>query len=220
MKSKTRGRDLTGLVFGRLTAIKLNHRDNNSNSFWLCKCICGNKSVVRIGDLTSGNTTSCGCYRTERSNEALIKRSITHGETGTRLYNIWRSMKQRCNYKKHIGYERYGGRGIGICDEWNNSYESFKDWAMFSGYEDNLTIDRINNDGNYEPNNCRWVDHRSQANNRRYNKKLSYKGEVLTISEWAEKLGVNKSTLSMRLRSGWSVEDTLEKTVRKYGNAT
>ena len=220
MKGKIRGKDITGNVYGRLTAIELSYRDKKSNSFWLCKCECGNDTTVRIGDLGSGNTTSCGCYREEQSNKALIERSTTHGGHGTRLYDIWHSMKQRCYYKKHIGYESYGGRGIKVCQEWKNDFSNFRDWANSSGYSKSLSIDRVDNDGNYEPNNCKWSTVKEQSNNRRSNRFLSHKGETKTLSEWADVLDINDNTLSMRLNSGWSVERTLEEPVRGYKNAT
>lgn len=214
--TKFRGKDLTGNVYGRLTVVSFSYRDKRSNSFWRCDCICGKQSTVRIGDLNSGNTTSCGCYREEQSNKALIERSTTHGETGTRLYNIWRGIKQRCRYEKFIGYEYYGGRGIDVCNEWHDSYECFRDWALSNGYEDNLTIDRIDNDGNYEPSNCVWSTYLEQANNRRDNNVITHNGHSKTVSQWAEHLGVNKSTLGMRLQSGWSESETLDKPIGAY----
>lgn len=216
----SRGRDITGNVYGRLTAIELSYRDEKSISYWLCKCECGNETTVRIGDLGSGNTTSCGCYREEQSNKALIERSTTHGEHGSRLYNIWRGMKQRCNYKKQIGYEKYGGRGIKVCKEWEEDFVQFRDWAYSNGYSDELTIDRIDNDGDYEPSNCRWVTVKEQSNNRSTNRNLEYNREIKTLSEWADFVGMKNSTLYMRLNAGWSVKKALETPVRNYEYAT
>ena len=220
MKGKIRGKDITGNVYGRLTAIELSYRDKKSNSFWLCKCECGNDTTVRIGDLGSGNTTSCGCYREEQSNKALIERSTTHGETGTRLYNIWHGMKQRSNYKKNISYKHYGGKGIKVCKAWEEDYVKFRDWAMSNGYESHLTIDRIDNAGNYEPSNCRWATVKEQSNNKSTNKNLKYNGQSKTVSEWAKEFSMNNSTLSMRLEAGWGVKKSLKTPVRNYEYAT
>lgn len=214
--NKIRGKDLSGQIFGRLTAISLYRRDEKSNSYWLCKCICGNESVVRIGDLTSGNTKSCGCYHTEKNARLIAERNKTHNESGTRLYNIWRGIKQRCRYKRNVSYKNYGGRGIDVCNEWYNSYETFRDWALLNGYEDELTIDRVDNEKNYEPDNCKWSTHKTQANNRRSSKIITHNGHSKTLSQWAEHLNVKKSTLSMRLQSGWSESETLDKPIGSY----
>ena len=138
----------------------------------------------------------------------------THGETNTRLYNIWKAMIARCEYEKHPYYADYGGRGITVCDEWHN-YIEFRDWAITHGYNDDLTIDRIKNEKGYEASNCRWVTMREQQNNKRSNH-IVYLGEIgHTISEWSEILGIGKTTIRMRLESGWSDEDALTIPVRK-----
>lgn len=154
--------DLTGKRFGRLTVIE-RYGTVDGHAAWKCKCDCGNKTVVNGKWLRAGKTTSCGCYH----KELLAKRSKTHGMTKTRLYSIWHDMKNRCFYQKDKSFEDYGGRGITVCEEWKNSFESFRDWSLLNGYSDNLTIDRINNDGNYDPSNCRWVTMKEQCSNRR-----------------------------------------------------
>ena len=138
----------------------------------------------------------------------------THGETNTRLHKIWESMIARCEYEKHPYYADYGGRGITVCDEWH-SYIEFRDWAITHGYNNDLTIDRIKNEKGYDASNCRWATMREQQNNKRSNH-IVYLGEIgHTISEWSEILGIGKTTIRMRIESGWSDEDALTVPVRK-----
>lgn len=137
-----------------------------------------------------------------------------HGETKTRLFKIWCSMHERCERKNHTHYKSYGGRGICVCDEWSE-YIPFATWARANGYSDQLTIDRINNDGNYEPSNCRWVTMKEQQRNKRTNRVITYKGKKYTLTELAEYAGLKKTTLRERLNNGWSVDDAVEKPVRK-----
>ena len=143
---------------------------------------------------------------------------IKHGLHGTRIYNIFNGMKGRCYCKEHFAYESYGGRGITVCDEWRNSFQAFYDWAMSNGYRDDLTLDRINNDGNYEPLNCRWITMKEQCSNRRNNHLLTYKGETKTLTEWAELYGKSYVALFMRLKRGWSIEKAIETPLRGGGN--
>lgn len=157
--------DITGERFGRLTVIRLYRKGSGKpcrQPEWLCKCDCGNEVIVRRGNLHTGNTKGCGCLRYE--NQGAWK------PNENRCWNSWRAMKQRCYNKSNNRYKYYGGRGIVICDEWKNDFNKFQDWSVKHGYADNLTIDRIDPDGNYEPSNCRWVTPFEQASNKRRHK--------------------------------------------------
>lgn len=200
--------NLTNQRFGKLVVLErvANHIKPNGKQIvmWRCICDCGNLSVVSSDNLKSGHTKSCGCERIA----ALKERSIKHNETGTRLYDIWIGIKERCyNPNRWFGW---GDRGISMCEEWTDSFEAFRDWSLSNGYSDILSIDRIDNNGNYEPSNCRWVDAKKQANNRRTNTMVEYNGEAHTISEWSDITGIKANTIAMRLRKyKWSVEKAL-----------
>ncbi|MEE1303121.1 MAG: hypothetical protein UHD64_10100 [Bacteroidales bacterium] len=148
----SRAINITGQKFGRLTAIKPCGKTNAGNVLWLCKCDCGKETTVPTQHLRSGNTKSCGCFNSEVASRTFTKT----GHSNSRLYRIWRNMKRRCNDKNFKAYKNYGEKGIKICFEWLE-FENFYNWAIFNGYRDDLTIDRINVNGDYEPNNCQWI---------------------------------------------------------------
>lgn len=249
--SKRRPRkDLTGLVYGKLTVLSLaGYRDKNP--YWLCRCECGavkeittsnlrrteSCGCIRIGDLTGrrryklvvlgptgewfrgkplwrcrcdcgnerilgtvkflcGRQTSCGCARKGAA--------AVHGKMPVRLYTAWCNMRVRCLKSNGREYKNYGGRGITVCAEWQKSYIVFRDWALNNGWAADLEIDRVDNDGNYEPSNCRWTTRGVQVNNRRCNRWITYNGETLTHAQWEKKLGLKESTIARRLIQGFS----------------
>lgn len=199
--------DLTGQRFGKLTVLERTE-NRGRDTMWLCICDCGNKIATTPSSLKSGHTKSCGCFRSS----ILAKQgynNATHGMKKTLLYKTWGSIKNRCLNPKTPSYPNYGGRGITICDEWKNDFESFHDWALSCGYQENLSIDRIDVNGPYSPENCRWVTMDVQANNKRTNRVISFSGKQQTLKQWADDTGILPSTIRERLSRGWSVEKTL-----------
>lgn len=198
--------DLTGQRFGRLVVVKRVDHEKKGQARWLCRCDCGKEKVVQSYDLRSGNTQSCGCQRQENFTH------IVHGHSRKRVYAIWKGMKSRCFNENRKCYKDYGGRGITVCDEWKDDFEVFYDWAMANGYSDDLTIDRKDSDGNYDPSNCRWADTLTQANNKGRNVFLEYNGETHTIAEWSRITGINAATIYNRVKKlNWTVEKALTK---------
>lgn len=200
--------DLVGQRFGKLVVLEFSHIDKNGGSVWLCQCDCGNTKVVSAANLRSGYSQSCGCMRRDQL--------AVHSESRTRLYGIWAAMKARCSNPNNNRYYIYGAKGIQVCKEWESNFTAFRDWAYTSGYRDDLTIDRIDNDKGYSPDNCRWATYKAQGNNRSTNTKLTYMGETHTLTEWAEKLGMDYHTLLMRYHyRKWSIKDTLTTPVKE-----
>ena len=191
--------DLTGQRFGRLVVLKQEETLKLGVTRWLCKCDCGEQTVTTTRALRSGLCRSCGCLHREAAREQGLK-STTHGLTGTRLYRIWANMKTRCYNKRNRNYARWGARGITVCDEWRDNFQAFYDWAMANGYDDSLTIDRIDNDKGYCPENCRWATGIEQASNTRKARHITFRGETYTLNEWARRLGIDAVTLFNRLK--------------------
>lgn len=196
--------DLVGKQFGKLHVIRYaNSHDNYT--YWECKCSCGNTCIVKGRDLVRGHKKSCGCL----VSEVITERNSTHNKSKTRLYSIYAGIKKRCYTESTKNYYLYGGRGIKVCDEWNNDFMTFYNWAMANGYEDDLTIDRIDVNGNYCPENCRWVNSIIQNRNTRRNKLLTFNNETHCISEWSEITGIPNSTIRNRLNKGWKLDCVL-----------
>lgn len=201
--------DLTGQQFGELTVVKRIDRKT-----WECKCSCGKVTTAYVYRLKNGGKKSCGCLSKSSQHKAKTNGYVLHP-----LYACYYRMRRRCESKADKSYLRYGGRGIKVCDEWKNDIMAFIKWGIENGYQEGLSIDRIDNDGDYSPDNCRWADATQQSNNRRTNKFVTYKGETHTVAEWSRIVGIRPLTLNARLVSGWSVEDALTVSTeeRRYG---
>ena len=194
-------KDLIGQKFGRLTVVARGENTSYGKATWVCACECGRQKekTVTSYDLTSGKVRSCGCLYYE-SNKG---RNMTHGKSKTRLYHIWSGMRQRCSQPSSVGFRHYGGKGIAVCPEWCD-FQTFYDWAMSHGYAPTLSIDRIDNNLGYCPENCRWVDMKIQQNNRTNNVRISINGDIKTLSEWSDLSGIPVKVLSLRHRNNWS----------------
>lgn len=215
--------DLTGSKFHRWTVLCRSEIRKNNKVVWECKCECGNEGLVTSYELTKGRSKSCGCL----TSDVMKKRMTTHGDTGggktSRLFSIWKGMKQRASNPNTKMFKRYGGRGIVLCEEWKNDFAKFKEWALDNGYEDNLTIDRINNDGNYEPSNCRWADWVTQSRNKSDNTWITIDKETKTLSEWCEISPNKRNTVRGRIQRGWDPKKAvyckpIEKTRKKVSS--
>lgn len=195
-------RDLTGERFSRLLVVSLADDYVSPKGYhkkrWKCKCDCGKEIIVWSGNLLSGHTKSCGCIHEEK----LALGNIKHGLSHSRIYNIWAGIIDRCENPKSQYYYAYGGKGVAICPEWRNSPAAFYQWAISHGYDDSLSIDRIDNDGDYCPENCRWATRLEQANNTSRNRRIEYNGEIKTLAQWARDVGIHPSIIADRLKLG------------------
>lgn len=205
-------KDLTGERFGRLVVLERAGKEDK----WKCRCDCGSIVIRRGSDMSRGDTRSCGCLRRELARE----RRSTHRHSKTRLYRVWASIKNRCYNEKVDNYKYYGGKGVKMCDEWKDSFEAFEKWAYENGYDETAgaqkcTIDRIDVLKDYEPSNCRWVNHVVQCNNQTSNVILELNGESHTMAEWARILGVKYTTLRGRIYRGMPPERALTEEVRR-----
>lgn len=188
--------NMVGKVCGMVTVLGFSgivrsEKTGHTYRTWKCKCVCGNETIKTTSELRNGHSISCGCYRIEKTKEF----ATTHGLSKTRLYKTYTSMKARCYRPTTTYYENYGGRGIKVCDEWLESFENFKAWADKSGYADNLTIERIDNDGNYCPENCTWITKQEQDRNKRTNHPVIYKGQEMLLTDLVKLTGLAPQTI-------------------------
>ena len=192
--------DLTGKKFSMLTVSGMSAPGGKGRSAtWKCICDCGNIAYVSGDSLRRNHTKSCGC----------LSRQLKHNGVGTRLYNTWNGIKARCGNQSAPSYPYYGGRGIIVCEEWED-FINFQAWSMASGYDDSLTIDRIDNNKGYTPDNCRWATPKEQANNRRNNLMITNGGKTQNITQWAQETGIKVTTIHARIKSyGWTMDRAL-----------
>lgn len=192
--------DLTGKRYGMLTVIQY-----DGYGRWTVKCDCGNTKHMLTRNFKYGQNKGCGCQQS--------KSAITHGKSKERIYSVWEGMKARCQNPNAKHYSNYGGRGIKVCEEWQK-FEGFCKWAIESDYDDGLTIERIDSNGDYEPLNCCWKSRKGQANNTRRNKYIEFDGKRKTMSEWADDIGISYDTLRWRIRN-WGVEKALTEPIHE-----
>lgn len=201
--------DLTGMKFGKLTVLERAENDRFGNVRWVCQCDCyGPNSIVTVRgyDLKSGKTKGCGC---------LNNGHPKHGYRHTKLYKTWSNMRSRCNNPNCEYYYMYGGQGITVCDDWNDDFIPFMEWALENGYEEGLTIDRIDNELGYNPDNCRWATAKQQSNNRRNVPIYSMNGEAHTLSEWCDIVGLPRNVVYTRIHCyNWTFEQAITTPIR------
>lgn len=201
-------KDLTGKVFGNWTVIRRG-RNIGKQVAWICKCSCGITRLVQGTSLKTGKSTSCGC-------KSIGLNHKTHGESKTRLFNIWVLMRQRCNNPHNRAYKFYGEKGVLVCREWNK-FEPFRDWALSHGYKEGLSIDRIDVNGNYEPSNCRWIPQKEQTKNMTRNINVTINGKTQCLSEWVKHFDLPYNTVYNRIKHyGWTPEKALSTPIRKH----
>lgn len=204
--------DVVGKIFSFLTILSESITQAKYNQRIVeAECVCGSVKRYYLLNILYGKSKSCGCQR---------KTNLRHGMAGSSLYLVYNDIKTRCFNHKSTNYRHYGGRGITMCGEWRSDFMIFYEWALESGYAKGLTIDRINNDGGYEPNNCRWVTMKEQCRNRRSSLIIEYKGVKKTASEWVEEYGVPRKIFDNRRRRGWNIERCLtmptDRTSKEY----
>lgn len=206
--------------FGRLIVIDVNfdkikeekEKSGKTRIYYNCKCDCGKLTVAEKHALKNEQTTSCGCYKIENTSRIMTTHGATINRNTEKLYSTLCKMKNRCNNINSKDYKYYGERGIKVCSEWEESYESFKNWALNNGYENGLEIDRIDVNGGYNPNNCRWATRKEQMNNTRSNHYLTYNGETKTMMEWSDHLGISYCVIKEAINErGQTLEEFLNK---------
>lgn len=215
--------DLEGKRVGMLTVVEYVGNNKGGRALWLCECDCGNKCILPSTTLAHGIKTHCGCQtkrlQSEATKKRLIERGITpHGDSNSRLYRVFIGMVDRCEREGHVQYANYGGRGVKVCEEWRHDYSAFREWALANGYDEgaahgDCTIDRIDPNGDYSPTNCRFVDMRTQQNNKRNNRLVTMDGKTQSVTQWCRELGLNPKTVNSRIHMGWEPVDALTKPI-------
>jgi len=215
-KKMAKTKDLAGQRFGRLTVLYDTGKRKNGHVVWHCQCDCGNELDIRSDSLVFARTTSCGCYKRQRTAEVHTVHGMARGEKRHSIYWIWHSMLQRCENPSNEGYRNYGFRGIKVCDEWHKLIP-FCDWALASGWQKGLQLDRINNNGNYEPGNCRWATPQENSRNKRDNRMITFAGKTQCLAAWVDDTGIEYDTLRARInRYRWPIERALTEFVKRH----
>ncbi len=197
-----------GQRFGMLTVVCKDHKGSDGKWYYKCQCDCGNTAIVRSNALTTGNTKSCGCQKGNRH---------THHLSKTRLYGIWVGMRDRCNNPRNPAYVRYGGKGVCVCKDWDCDFFSFRKWALQNGYSAELSIDRIDVNGNYEPSNCRWATAKEQADNKTCNILITIGDRTQNLQQWCDEYGIKRNTVNTRVRlCGWDYERAITTPIRSH----
>ena len=191
-----------------MTVIKENGRASNGKVLWLCQCDCGVRRTISGDRLRRGETQSCGCFRRENTGGQFQK--YAKGQVNPRIYRIWKLIHSRCCNSNNPKFKNYGGRGITVCSKWMDDFMAFQTWALSAGYDDSLTIDRIDVNGPYSPENCRWTNNLIQCNNKTDNVFLELHGERHTVADWSRITGIHVQTIRGRLKRGWPIEMALE----------
>jgi len=202
--------DEVGNVYGRLTVVSETGQDDYGNYQWNCLCSCGQTTEVKGGSLRKGDTKSCGCLQRDISRDQLK----THGMSNTQTYERWVAMRQRCINPTNESYPNYGGRGISVCDDWVDSFETF--YSDMGAKPEGRSLDRVDNNGDYNKDNCRWATKTEQDNNKRTNKLLTYDERTQTLAQWCSELNLSSTAVAYRLRNGWSTKDALTIPIRKW----
>ena len=206
--------NLIGQRFTRLLVVERAENEKNGSARWVCQCDCGNTIVISSYHLRNEDVKSCGCFQRDFPNRT------THGHSGEPIYDEWCGMKARCYNKSQKAYKNYGGRGITVCERWRNNFKDFLDDVSELPHfgEEGYSLERINNDGNYEPSNCKWATIEDQANNKRSNHMITYNGKTQSVKKWADEVGVNYGTLKSRINRGWAIEKALTEPVKNKAN--
>ena len=199
--------EIVGKRYGKLVVLAIDtYKDKSNHKYLLCQCDCGNQKKIAMNHIRSGASRSCGCGVVE----STIKRNTTHNGTHSRLFNIWNGIKRRCFNRNDSRFKYYGGRGITLAPEWED-FSAFQKWSFAHGYSDSLTIERIDVNGNYCPENCKWIPFEEQARNKTNNRRITINGETHLISEWCKAANVSTTQVYWRLRQGWNIQDALFK---------
>lgn len=198
MKNMRRVNDLTGKRFGMLTVLGIDDRGTRK-TYWMCQCDCGNVKSVRSDSLQNGAIKSCGCLK-KKQDSVNLTANHSHKMSKTRLYEEWQGMKGRCFNRNNARFARYGGRGVTVCDEWRYDFSAFAEWAIENGYNEKLTLDRIDNDKSYSPDNCRWADVKTQSRNRSTNVAITIGNSTRTLTEWCEVFDLDPHAVFARYR--------------------